>query len=211
MVRNAPAGDRGLDEWERALPRARLIVNGSYFGLKGLPATPFVSEGERMGPDVYDARAGAFVAGPDGAVVRDLRGGNWQAALAGARNAMVSYPLLVGNDGETHVASTSRWLANRTFVAQDRQGRILVGTTRDAFFSLARLAQFLKAAPLNLQVALNLDGGPVACQSVRVPGLHRRLYATWEAQVQGEQVKLLRWPFSDATWGMAIVLTAEPI
>lgn len=210
VVRNAPAGDKGIDEWERALPTARLIVNGSYFGLKGLPDTPFVTEGQVMGPRRYDARAGAFVAGREGASVRDLRDGNWQQALDGASNAMVSYPLLVGDDGQTHVKSDSRWLANRSFVAQDRQGRIVVGTTREAFFSLARLATFLKESPLDVQVALNLDGGPLACQSVRLPGVHRKLYALWEAQVKGDEVKLLRWPFSQASWGMPVVLTVEP-
>ncbi|WP_229423903.1 phosphodiester glycosidase family protein [Massilia frigida] len=122
---------------------------------------------------------------------------------------MVSYPLLIGDDGQTHVSVDSRWLANRSFVAQDRQGRIVVGTTKDAFFSLARLALFLKESPLDLKVALNLDGGPLACQSVRLPGYDRKLYALWESQVDGDQVKLLRWPFSNATWAMAVVLTVE--
>ncbi|MCY0916537.1 phosphodiester glycosidase family protein [Massilia antarctica] len=209
IVRNAPDGDKGIDEWERALPQALLIVNGSFYGLKGLPDTPFISEGTAMGPRRYNARAGAFVAGKNGAGVRDLRDGNWQQALDGASDAMVSYPLLIGDDGQTHVSSNSRWLANRSFVAQDRQGRIIVGTTKDAFFSLARLAQFLKESPLDLKVALNLDGGPLACQSVRLPGFDRKLYALWEAQVEGNQVKLLRWPLSNATWAMAVVLTVE--
>ena len=209
VVRNAPAGDKGLDEWERALPQALLIVNGSYYGLKGLPDTPFISEGAVLGPRRYNARAGAFVADQNSAGVRDLRDGNWQQALEGASNAMVSYPLLIGEDGQTHVSTNSRWLANRSFVGQDKQGRIIVGTTKDAFFSLARLAQFLKESPLDLKVALNLDGGPLACQSVRLPGFNRKLYALWEAQVEGEQVKLLRWPFSEATWAMAVVLTVE--
>ncbi|NHZ38296.1 phosphodiester glycosidase family protein [Massilia sp. CCM 8692] len=210
VVRNAPAGDKGIDEWERAVPQARLIVNGSFFGLKGLPDTPFISEGTVMGPSKYNARAGAFVADQNGAGVRDLRDGNWRQALAGASNAMVSYPLLIGDDGQTHVKTDSGWLANRSFVAQDRQGRIIIGTTRDAFFSLARLAQFLKESPLDLKVALNLDGGPLACQSVRFPGYERKLYALWESQMVDNQVKLLRWPLSDATWAMAVVLTVEP-
>ncbi|WP_198420956.1 phosphodiester glycosidase family protein [Massilia atriviolacea] len=210
VVRNAPAGDKGIDEWERAVPQARLIVNGSFFNLKGLPDTPFVSEGTVMGPSNYNARAGAFVAGQNGAGVTDLRDGNWQQALAGASNAMVSYPLLIGDDGQTHVKTDSRWLANRSFIAQDQQGRIVIGTTREAFFSLARLAQFLKESPLDLKVALNLDGGPVACQSVRLPGYNRKHYAMWQSQMEGEQVRLLKWPMSEASWGMAIVLTVEP-
>ena len=209
VVRNGADGTKGLDEWERVLPQAVLIVNGSYYDLKGRPATPFISEGEALGPRRYEAKAGAFVAGKETAVIRDLSRQGWQAALAGASNAMVSYPLLIGSDGQTHVSVHSRWLANRTFVGQDRQGRIVVGTTKEAFFSLERLAEFLKRSPLELTVALNLDGGPIACQSVRLNGFRRKIYAHWEAQVKGDQVSLLRWPFAKATWAMPVVLTVE--
>jgi hypothetical protein len=146
--------------------------------------------------------------------LRDLTHADWQGAFTGARNAMVSYPLLLGEDGQSHVNVKSRWLANRTFVAQDRTGRILVGTTKEAFFSLDRLASFLRDAPLDIALALNLDGGPIACQSVRLDGFQRRFYAQWEAQVregapQGNEVSLLRWPIAQATWAMPVVLTVE--
>jgi exopolysaccharide biosynthesis protein len=209
VVRNAADGTMGLDEWEHALPKAVLIVNGSYYDLKGKPATPFISEGEILGPRSYDARAGAFVAGKNTAGIRDLSQQDWQDAFAGAANAMVSYPLLIGDDGQTHVSVKSRWLANRTFVGQDRLGRIVIGTTKEAFFSLDRLAEFLQSSPLELATALNLDGGPIACQSVRLNGVHRKTYAHWEAQVNGNQVRLLRWPFAEATWAMPVVLTVE--
>ena len=210
VVHNAPRGDKGLDEWERDLPSAALIVNGSYFDVAGRPDTPFVSEGQAMGPPQYDAHAGAFVAGDGTADVRDLSKENWRHAFAGARNAMVSYPLLIGEDGQSHVAAKSRWLANRSFVGRDAKGRIIIGSTREAFFPLDRLAVFLRAAPLGLQVALNLDGGPVACQSVRLPRFKRKLYARWEAQVSGDKVTLLRWPRTSTNVAMPIVLTVEP-
>jgi hypothetical protein len=210
VVRSAPRGDRGLDEWERDLPLAALIVNGSYFDVAGRPDTPFVSEGVAMGPRHYDAHAGAFVAGDGTADVRDLSKENWRHAFAGARNAMVSYPLLIGEDGQSHVAVKSRWLANRSFVGRDAKGRIIIGSTREAFFPLDRLVAFLRVAPLALKVALNLDGGPVACQSVRLPRFKRKLYARWEAQVSGDKVTLLRWPRTSTNVAMPIVLTVEP-
>ena len=209
IAHNAPAGDKGIDQWERALPHAVLIVNGSFYGKTGLPDTPFLSNGVRAGPTVYDARAGAFVAGDGFATVKDLTHQDWQTAFAGADNAMVSYPLLIGDDGQTHVATKSRWLANRTFVGRDSHGLIIVGTTREAFFSLDRLADFLKRAPLDLGATLNLDGGPIACQSVRLDGFHRKFYAKWEAQVDGDKVRLLTWPLADRTWAMPMVLTVE--
>jgi hypothetical protein len=209
VARNSPSGDKGIDEWEKALPSAVLIVNGSYYGLEGTPDTPIVSEGRAMGPTVYDAKAGAFVAGDGFADIKDLSDQDWQSALAGAENAMVSYPLLIGKDGNTHVQARTRWLANRTFVGKDGQGRVIIGTTREAFFPLADLAEFLKASPLNLKIALNFDGGPIACQSVRLNGFQRKFYARWEAQVYGGEVKLIRWPLSNATWAMPMVLTVE--
>ncbi|WP_183876193.1 phosphodiester glycosidase family protein [Rhizobium sp. BK491] len=209
VTRNAPSGDVGIDEWERLLPKAVLIVNGSYYDKRGKPDTPFISEGATMGPQQYDAKAGAFVATADAADVHDLTHEDWRNAFAGATNAMVSYPLLIGDDGQTHVNAKSRWLANRTFVARDGAGKIVIGTTKEAFFSLDRLAEFLKQSPLDLKIALNLDGGPIACRSVRLNGYQQKFYAKWEAQVDNDTVELLRWPISQANWAMPMVLTVE--
>jgi len=209
ITRNAPAGNIGVDEWEQLLPKAVLIVNGSYYDKHGNPDTPFISDGANIGPHQYEAKAGAFVATGDTAEIRDLTHEDWRNAFAGATNAMVSYPLLIGDDGQTHVNLKSRWLANRTFVAKDNTGKIVIGTTKEAFFSLERLAEFLKRSPLDLKVALNLDGGPIACRSVRLNGYQQKFYARWEAQVNDNTVTLLRWPVSQANWAMPIVLTVE--
>ncbi|MGV2085259.1 MULTISPECIES: phosphodiester glycosidase family protein [unclassified Rhizobium] len=209
IARNAPAGDKGIDEWEKALPNAVLIVNGSYFDLHALPDTPIISEGVAMGPTTYDAKAGAFVASDGTADIKELADQPWQTAISGSTNAMVSYPLLIGTDGQTHVPTTSKWLANRTFVGKDGAGRIIVGTTKEAFFPLATLAKFLKSSQLDLKVALNFDGGPIACQSVRLNGFARKFYAKWESQWHEDKVTLLRWPFPNASWAMPMILEVE--
>jgi len=207
VLRNAPAGDKDLDAWMTELG-AGLVVNGSYFSTHGRPATPFLSDGVQLGPRDYDARAGAFVASTGFVGIRDLRRSDWQTAFQGAENAMVSYPLLVA-DGLEQVAHPSRWLASRSFVGQDAAGRIIIGTTRDAFFSLDRLARFLRDAPLALTMALNLDGGPVACQGIALNGFTRKTYGKWEAQVEGGRVKLLSYPYGGAA-PMPIVLAVLP-
>ncbi|HEY2229512.1 MAG TPA: phosphodiester glycosidase family protein, partial [Xanthobacteraceae bacterium] len=140
---------------------AALVVNGSYYSRYGEPDTPLLSDGTQLGPKDYDAKAGAFIASSSFAGIRELAQQDWKTAFQGADNAMVSFPLLVSN-GTSRVTHSSRWLANRTFVGQDATGRIIIGTTADAFFSLDRLACFLLDAPLGLTIALNLDGGPVA-------------------------------------------------
>jgi hypothetical protein len=213
-VHNTTSNFKDIDSWEKALPKAALIVNGSYFGKRGEADTPFISEGAFIGRKPYDAQAGAFVADDKGARVVDLsHGQGWEASFKGAQNAMVSYPLLIGEDGQNHVSVKSNWLANRTFVAEDHQGRILIGTTKEAWFSIYRLGEFLRATPLDIKVALNLDGGPIACQSVRAGGFHRRFIAEWELQADdsGEHVKLLTWRWGKSgTWSMPVVLVATP-
>jgi len=206
VVRNASDGDKDLDQWMSQLGAA-LVVNGSYYALNGKPDTPLLSDGVPLGPQSYDAKAGAFVASPSAASIRDLSHTDWHAAFQGAENAMVSYPLLVA-DGTTRVAHPSRWLANRSFVGQDAEGRVIIGTTTDAFFTLDRFAHFLLDAPLGLTRALNLDGGPVASQGISLNGFDRRTYGRWETQVEGSRAKLLSWPYG--TIAMPVVLAVFP-
>jgi Phosphodiester glycosidase len=205
-ARNAPDGDKDLDQWMAHLGAA-LVVNGSYYALNGRPDTPFVSNGVLLGPRDYDAKAGAFVAGTNFVGIRDLADLDWKVAFLNAENAMVSYPLLVVN-GTTPVARPSRWLANRSFVGQDQDGWVVIGTTQDAFFSLDRFARFLLDAPLRLTIVLNLDGGPVASQGISLNGFRRRSIGQWEAQVDGDKVQLLTWPYG--TVAMPIVLAVFP-
>jgi hypothetical protein len=206
VVRNGSDGDRELDRWMSQLDAA-LVVNGSYFSRFGGPDTPFLTNGTLLGPKDYDAKAGAFVASPTFTGIRNLAHEDWRTAFQGADDAMVSYPLLV-RDGASGVAHSSRWLANRSFVGQDGAGRIIIGTTTDAFFSLDCLARFLLDAPLGLTMALNLDGGPVACQGISLNGYERKTYGRFELQVQGDQAQLLTRCYGTA--GMPVVLAVFP-
>ena len=207
-VRSSQGGDKTLAAW-MAQTGAALVVNGSYYGHDGRPATPVRSMGEPLGPPVYDAQAGAFVASGASAGLRDLAGSSWAAAFGSVPDALVSYPLLIEPDGRNGVARASRWLANRSFVGEDSAGRILIGTTKDAFFTLHALAEFLRAAPLDLKMALNLDGGPVACQGIALAGYQRRTSGRWELQADEHGAHLLSWLYGD-TFAMPVVLAVFP-
>jgi hypothetical protein len=208
-VRNAPAGNRDLDRWMRELGAA-LVINGSYFAHDGTPDTPIMSAGTRLGPRHYIANHGAFVASPRSVGVRDFASLDWHIALRGAEDAMISYPLLVARDGSSRVKADPRWLANRSFVAEDRDGRIIVGTTAEAFFSLERLAAFLREGPLDLAEALNLDGGPVACQGIALAGFHRNQCGRWELSARDGRLDLLTPVYGTARWSLPIVLAVFP-
>src|SRR5208337_383948 len=124
-VRNAPAGDMELGDWMTSLGAA-LVINGSYFSLRGEPDTPLKSEGSLLGPKDYTAKHGAFVSSADFTAVLDLEKTGWPQAFGKARNAMISYPLLIRQADPVQITK-SRWLANRSFVGQDRERCIIFG------------------------------------------------------------------------------------
>jgi Phosphodiester glycosidase len=207
VVRTSPAGDKTLSDWMHTLHPA-LVINGSYFGHDGRPDTPLISAGVRLGPRSYPARHGAFIASSGG--LFDLRESNWQTLFRGADDALVSYPLLVAEDGTNRVKADPHWLANRSFVAKDGAGRVIFGTTAEAFFSLDRLAGFLRQAPLDIKIALNLDGGPVACQGIELSGYRRDFCGDWEVKTEGGELKLLQRVIGHQRWGLPIVIEALP-
>ncbi|WP_329245940.1 phosphodiester glycosidase family protein [Actinoallomurus sp. NBC_01490] len=213
-VLNRPAGDRDVGGW-MAATRASLVVNGSYYAHDGTPDTPVISDGRRLGPTSYQATHGAFVVGgpsdPGGARLVDLAGLDWRRVTDGASQAMVSYPMLLGADGHARTnGEDERWLANRSFLGQDRAGRIIVGTTRDAYFSLPSLAAFLPRAGLDLRLALNLDGGPVACQKVSAGGYRRDFCGRYEMAVHSGHLQLLRPLVDYRGWALPMALVAVP-
>ncbi|WP_141584013.1 phosphodiester glycosidase family protein [Actinomadura sp. WMMA1423] len=210
-VLSRPAGDREVGDWMSATGAA-MVVNGSYFARDGSPDTPVVSDGRRLGPTSYRATHGAFVVGgTGGARLADLAGTDWRRATEGASQAMVSYPMLLGADGRSRTGGQDeRWLANRSFLGQDAAGRIIVGTTRDAYFSLHSLAAFLPRSGLDLRLALNLDGGPVACQKVSAGAYRRDFCGRYETAVHDGRLQLLRPLVDFRRNGLPIALVAVP-
>jgi hypothetical protein len=188
-VLQEPSGKKHLEDWMRDTG-AELIVNASYYDRKGKPATPVVDQGVVSGPPDYRSLHGAFVVKESQGDIRDLRVDRWQDLFEHAEAGLVSYPLLLAPGGAKRTV-TSPWLANRSFIGVDNQGRVLIGTTQSAFFSLDRLAAFLKAAIPDLKAALNLDGGPVASQAIEVGNVRRYIHGRWELQGQNGKGRLL--------------------
>lgn len=181
IVRNDPANSHTVDDWLRDL-HAVAAINGSYFGRDFRPSTPVVIDGARSGPADYDAQQGMFIATAGSARIQDLAHANWREVIRNADSAMVSYPMLIDANGQSRAPSGTRWLASRSFVAQDHNGMIILGSAPRGFFTLERLADFLRRADLNIALALNLDGGPVACQGVAINGYRRVVYGELEMQ-----------------------------
>ena len=198
-------GAHSVGKWMEEL-NAQFVINGSYFDHHGLPSTPLIAGGQQFGPREYDAVHGALLLDRGATGLVDLGNRKWQSVLLGQQNALVSYPLLLSPERTVRVRSDSRWLASRSFAGTDDRQRLVFGTTLGGFFSLARLGDFLPTTPLGLTAALNLDGGPIACQALRVGPVAREQCGGWETQTSGETIKLLRPGVESAHWGLPVVI-----
>ncbi len=207
---------RTVEEWQQALG-ASLVINGSYFLPDGSPQTPLRLDGRAAGPARYTSLHGGFVAGDgvadglaNGVAILDLKGKDVLPAIAPFPQAMVSYPLLLDEAGEVRAPTTREWLASRTFIALDGEGRVVVGTTRSGFFTLRRLGEYLKASPLGLRVALNFDGGPIASQMVKTDAFERVTIGNAEITDGGDVARVWWQAHRTSRWRLPIVLAATP-
>jgi uncharacterized protein YigE (DUF2233 family) len=75
------------------------------------------------------------------------------------RQAVQAFPMLVHSGGKPAIMEDDGKLSRRTVVGQDRKGRIVFVVSSELFFTLKTLSAFLAASDLELDTALNLDGG----------------------------------------------------
>jgi uncharacterized protein YigE (DUF2233 family) len=160
-----PVAPRPVAAWAGQL-RSPLVINGGYFTPENETVGLLVSDGRPWGTP-YGDFAGMFAVNPspesegERVSVRWLREQPYDPDEP-LKEAVQSFPVLVkpgGVMGFPADADDGR-PARRTVVAQDRQGRILLIVAPRGTLSLHELACFLAESDLDLDVALNLDGGP---------------------------------------------------
>jgi hypothetical protein len=152
---------KSLDDWQSQTD-AVMVVNDGYFSINN----------EQYSPDgltvLKGAASGKSFTGFGGMLAVTGRGAELRWLVEkpyhpGERldAALQAFPILVtpggglgfGSEKEDHVG------ARRTVIAQDRQGRILFLVTPQGYFSLHQLSAYLIGSDLDLDVAINLDGG----------------------------------------------------
>lgn len=203
-----PTGMRTAEDWQ-AETQSAVVVNGSYFGQDFTPLTPLRIQGKNAGPTSYDSSHGALVINGSAVDIIDLNGRDVHNTIATWPDAMVSYPLLIDPQGKNRATENKHWLAARNFVAIDQAGRVVLGTTETGFFTIYRLGEFLRQAPLDLRVALNLDGGPLVGQVVQVADFSRRFHGKAEISNGNDFLRLYFHLHSDTNWTLPIVLSAK--
>lgn len=158
---------QSLAAWQEEI-KAPVVFNASYFSPEGQPVGLIVTDGKLLGPLKNPEMRGMFVAEPQGmspdlprATILDLTTTRLASKDLPWRQGVQSFPLLLDSQGRLRVRKSDK-RSNRTVIAADRQGNILVFNTGEDFFSLYDLARFLKASAFDIDSALNLDGGKEA-------------------------------------------------
>jgi hypothetical protein len=162
---------RELGDWLRSTG-ADIVVNGGYFqnGPDGYqPAGLIVADGMTFG-ESYGEFAGMLAVGAAGPELRWLKEKPYDPAEP-LRAALQSFPLLIKPGGIAGFPEESEdgIRARRTVIAEDRAGRFLILIAAKGCFTLRRLSVFLSESDLELDIALNLDGGPSTGLAVAEP------------------------------------------
>jgi uncharacterized protein YigE (DUF2233 family) len=146
-----------LSEWFSAL-KPLVVINGGYFDEQGRATALVVFDGIRRG-ESYNGFGGMVVINEQGRFeLRSLRQQPYDENES-LQQAMQSAPMLIQPGGEVSDLDPDRDRSRRTVIARDRQGRILFLVSDIPTFTLPELAQALKTSDLDIDAALNLDGG----------------------------------------------------
>jgi hypothetical protein len=152
---------RSLENWQRET-NASLVMNGGYFSInnKQYSADGLIIQNGQPSGNSFTGFGGMLAITERGAELRWLVEKPYNPGER-LQSALQSFPMLVkpggqlgfGPEREDHVS------ARRTVIAQDRQGRILFIVTPQGYFSLHQLSAYLTESGLDLDIAVNLDGG----------------------------------------------------
>jgi uncharacterized protein YigE (DUF2233 family) len=181
-----PAG-RPLDilEWQRNTGALAVFNAGQYYPdlrYMGLLA----SGGTVISRAPHPTFQAAFVAGPRGprrpARVLDLARERLDPDTLGWAEVAQSY-MLFDRTGRVRVRRSDQ-VANRTAVAEDKEGRIVV-VVSEGGYTLYEFARLLQSLPLGLAQAMAMDGGREAELVVNSGGFHYASFGHWPRAGEG--------------------------
>jgi exopolysaccharide biosynthesis protein len=146
-----------LQEWFNAL-KPLALINGGYFDEQGRPTALVIFDGIRRG-ESYQGFGGMVLINEQGQFeLRSLRQQPFDPN-ENIQQAMQSAPMLIQPGGVVSDLEPDQDRSRRTVIGRDTQGRILLLVSDLPNFTLPELAQALKNSDLDLDAALNLDGG----------------------------------------------------
>jgi exopolysaccharide biosynthesis protein len=151
-----------LSDWSLAT-NALILVNGGYYRLDGdtyVPTGLTIVDGKAIGSS-YGDFAGMLAITDSGPELRWMAEKPYQPSEP-IRYGLQSFPILIKPGGEMGfpVQYEDNIQARRTVIGQDQDGQILLLVTSRGVFTLHKLSLYLSQSDFDLDIAINLDGGP---------------------------------------------------
>jgi len=176
---------QSITAWQQEL-QAPIVFNASYYGPGYQPVGLIIADGRASGPANNRQMRGMFVAEPKGispdlprATILDLLATPINPKNLPWTQGVQSFPLLLDYKGNIRVRDSEK-NSNRTVIATDRVGNILVFNTSNSYFTLREMAQFLKASKFEIDSAMNLDGGSEAQLLIKTKNFEYFSPPAWE-------------------------------
>lgn len=176
---------QSITAWQQEL-QAPIVFNASYYGPGYQPVGLIIADGRASGPANNRQMRGMFVAEPKGispdlprATILDLLATPVNPKNLPWTQGVQSFPLLLDYKGNIRVRDSDK-KSDRTVIATDRVGNILVFNTSNRYFTLREMAQFLKASKFEIDSAMNLDGGSEAQLLIKTKDFEYFSPPAWE-------------------------------
>ena len=176
---------QSITAWQQEL-QAPIVFNASYYGPGYEPVGLIIADGRASGPANNRQMRGMFVAEPKGispdlprATILDLLATPVNPKNLPWTQGVQSFPLLLDYKGNIRVRDSDK-KSDRTVIATDRVGNILVFNTSNRYFTLREMAQFLKASKFEIDSAMNLDGGSEAQLLIKTKDFEYFSPPAWE-------------------------------
>jgi uncharacterized protein YigE (DUF2233 family) len=156
-VRYQPDDPLKVHEWY-STTQALVLINSSFFDSAHNAVGQLTSDGQ-SGGQAHSRMEGAFYLTGVGAAVWPLSGWTKPAGLQ-IIESIESFPMLLLPGGilNPDIPNDAR-TARRTVVAVDRSGDLLFIATPSSSFTLHGMAVWLANSDLDIDTALNFDGG----------------------------------------------------
>ena len=151
-----PGAPKGLLEWQMETG-ALIVVNGGFFTETHEATGLTIINGQASGTSYVDF-GGMLAINENGPEVRWLVERPYTPTNS-IQFALQSFPMLVKPGGIMGYPDEEGSSARRTVIGMDGNGRFLIILARRSSFTLHQLSAWLVAYDLELDIALNLDGG----------------------------------------------------
>jgi uncharacterized protein YigE (DUF2233 family) len=152
---------KSLETWQRET-NALLVVNGGFYSVENeryFPDGLTIVNGEASGRS-YNGFGGMLAIHKSWAELRWLVQEPYNSNEL-LQAALQSFPILVQPGGELGFGAEreNNVSARRTVIGQDKDDRILFIVAPQGYFTLHQLSVYMTESDLNLDIAVNLDGG----------------------------------------------------